>query len=540
MIDKQSTPRRSLDIEDYIDILRRNFKWLIGPAFAGLVISTVVAFALEDTYVSEALLRIVPQQISPELIKDINAQDVAERLNGMIQNIESRTSLANIINTFGLYKNQRNQEPMQDVIDTMQKAINIKPVLGVTSGGNNNNTLPALQVSFRYHDRYLAQRVCEALVARFLDSSAESSFQTQVIAQQFLQDEFDRAKRDLEVIEQKLSDYRKQNIGHLPEEMQGNVSEMNALEGRLSTLAEQATRNTEQRMMLESELRIAKDRLAAIKSPQSQAHNEHVAQLDREIEQLQTNIESMRDRYTEDYPGLQAAKDQLAVLTRERDKASKEKPAESNMAMDETIMTREKMDAQGAIQQLETALKNNSLEEKQIQTQTAQVNIALKTYEGRVEEVPPGAREYAEMLRDEGAAKERYTELQVKLEKAAVSMDLERRKAGQTIELLDQASLPESPSAPKRLVIVPIGAVVGLVLGIIFIALREIRDTSLKNLKDARLYTQLSVLGSIPLLENDVVVQRRKQMTWVSWAAATVVGLAIMAGSVLHHYLKRA
>ncbi|MBV8571620.1 MAG: hypothetical protein JO319_13470, partial [Acidobacteriaceae bacterium] len=106
MTDKQTTTRRALDIEDYIDIVRRNLKWLIGPAFAGLVISTVVAFALEDTYVSEALLRIVPQQISPELIQDINAQDVAARLNGMIQNIESRTSLVNIINNFGLYKKE--------------------------------------------------------------------------------------------------------------------------------------------------------------------------------------------------------------------------------------------------------------------------------------------------------------------------------------------------------------------------------------------------------------------------------------------------
>lgn len=537
MIDKQSVPRRSLDIEDYIDILRRNFKWLIGPAFAGLVISTVVAFTLEDTYVSEALLRIVPQQISPELIKDINAQDVAERLNGMIQNIESRTSLVNIINTFGLYKKERSKEPMQDVVDLMQRSISIKPVMGV-AGGNNN--LPALQVSYRYNDRYLAQRVCEALVGRFLSTSTESSFQTQVIAQQFLQDEFDRAKHDLEVVEQKLTDYRVKNAGRLPEEMQGNISEMNALDNRLGTLAEQSTRNTEQRSMLESELRIAKDRLAAIKSPQNQAHNEHVAQLDREIEQLQTNIESLRDRYTDDYPGLQSAKDQLAVLTRERDKANNEKPVESPAPADDTGMTREKMDAQAVIQQLQTALNNNSLEAKQIQTQTAQVNTALKAYEGRVEEVPPGQREYAELLRDESAAKERYTELQVKLEKAAVSMDLEQRKAGQTIELLDQASLPESPAAPKRMLIIPIGAVVGLVLGVIFVALREIRDTSLKNLKDARLYTQLSVLGSIPLLENDVIVQRRKQMTWVSWAAATVVGLAIMAGSVLHHYLKKA
>jgi len=36
MLDRLSVPRRALDFEDYIDIIRRNFRWLIGPAFAGL------------------------------------------------------------------------------------------------------------------------------------------------------------------------------------------------------------------------------------------------------------------------------------------------------------------------------------------------------------------------------------------------------------------------------------------------------------------------------------------------------------------------
>ena len=66
------------------------------------------------------------------------------------------------------------------------------------------------------------------------------------------------------------------------------------------------------------------------------------------------------------------------------------------------------------------------------------------------------------------------------------------------------------------------------------------KDTSLKNLKDARLYTQLPILGSIPLLENDVVVQRRKQVMWVSWATGTVLGLAIAGASIAHYYFNGA
>jgi peptidoglycan/LPS O-acetylase OafA/YrhL len=118
-------------------------------------------------------------------------------------------------------------------------------------------------------------------------------------------------------------------------------------------------------------------------------------------------------------------------------------------------------------------------------------------------------------------------------------MDLERRKQGETLELLDAPSTPVAPTKPQRAMIIPIGFVAGLALGGILVALREVKDTSLKNLKDARLYTQLSILGSIPLLENDVVVQRRKQVLWVGWATATILGLAIMAGSVAHYYWGR-
>ena len=87
--------------------------------------------------------------------------------------------------------------------------------------------------------------------------------------------------------------------------------------------------------------------------------------------------------------------------------------------------------------------------------------------------------------------------------------------------------------------IVGIGAVIGLMAGFAMAGAKEMKDTSLKNLKDVRAYTNLPVLSSIPLLENDIVVQRRKQVMWVGWATATIAGLAIMAGSMAHYYLTK-
>jgi polysaccharide chain length determinant protein (PEP-CTERM system associated) len=539
MLERLSVPRRPLDFEDYVDILRRNGRWIIGPVFAGLVISTVVAFMMQDTYVSTALIRIVPQQISQELVQNVTPQDVVDRINGMAQSILSRNTLTTLITSHGLYKKEIASEPMEDVVNTMRTAIKILPTAGVAMSGKS---LPAMQVSFSYRDRYLAKAVCDDLVSRFMGQSTQDTLDSQSQANQFFNDEFDRAKQDLDALEKKISDYRQRNAGRLPDDMQTNMSQMNALEGRLSSLTEQATRNAEHRMMLETELRTAKDRLASIRaaSPQLAAHNQKLTDLDHKIEKLEDDIAAMKDRYTDDYPNLQAAKEQLALLQRERDEVSKEKPVKTDApVVDNSAVSRERLDAQAAIEQLQTQLKANQIEAQQLSTETAAVNNSLRVYQGRVEEVPAGEKEYVDLLRDRDLAKARYDDLEVKKEKSAVSMDLERRKQGESLEVLDQASLPDTPTAPKRQLIIPIGAVIGLMLGIALVAVREVKDTSLKNLKDARLYTQLSILGSIPLLENDLVVQRRKQIMWVGWATATLAGLAIVAGSVAHYYLNQ-
>jgi uncharacterized protein involved in exopolysaccharide biosynthesis len=463
----------------------------------------------------------------------------------MAQNIQSRDTLTSIINTYGLYKDELKGEPMEDVITKMKAAIGIKPLNGWTNLAGKS--LPAMEVTFAYSDKYTAQKVCNELVSRFMTANSELNRQFQQATSDFLTDEGERARHDLDEVEQKLAAYREKNAGRLPDEMQSNLERMNALENRVGSFSDALSRNSEQRMMLESELSIAKDRLATyqMNSPQAIGQNQKLAALDREIEQLQDNIESMKTRYTDDFPNLQAARDRLGFLKTQREKTAKEQATKEQSAKDNPSkapptynpsQTRERMSAEAVVQQIETQLKANEMERKRYNEGLAKLNATLNNYSARLQSMPASEKDYNDLLRDRELAKQRYINYQIKREKSGVSLELERRKQGETLELIDSASLPPAPSAPKRAMIIPIGGGVGLALGVILVGMREVKDTSLKNLKDARLYTQLSILGSIPLLENDVVVQRRKQMMWVSWAAATFLGLAIAAGSVAHHY----
>ena len=539
MVDKASVSRRPLDFEDYMDVLRRNVRWILGPIFAGLVVSTVVAFVWPDTYISHALIRIVPQQISDTLVQNVSTQDMIDRINGLQQSIESDTSLRNLITSEGLYKSELKTEPMEDVLNKMKTAIIVRPILGMTNVQGKG--LPAMEVSFKYRERLLAHRICADLVSSFMSQSSQATNDSAEQANGFLKTEMDKSKADLDKLEQQLSDFRVKHAGSLPEEAQGNLQQMTAVEQRINSLSDAANRASEHRMLLESSLRIAKDRVNAIRNiaPVSVAQSEKTTELDKQISDLETTIASMKDRYTADYPDLQTAQERLAVLRRQRDEATK--PTASKSTSNENpAIARERIDAQSQIDLLESQLKAVNLEEQQASRELMAAEGQLRAFQARLEASPAGEREYSDLLRDRDTAKQKFLDLDAKMHKSSVSLDMEKNKQGETLEVLNEASMPTEPTEPKRSVIIPIGAVGGLFLGIILIAIREMKDTSLKNLKDARVYTQLSILGSIPLLENDVVVQRRKQVMLVSWAAAMLLGLAIIVGSVLHYYSNKA
>jgi protein tyrosine kinase modulator len=536
MLDRASIPRRALDFEDYVSIVKRNFRWILGPLFAGLVISTVVAYLWPDTYISQALIRIVPQQISTQVIPDITAQDITDRINGMAQTIESHNTLSTIITSFNLYPKELKSEPLEDVLARMKKDIKIKPVEGVTNV--TGKELPAMQVGFAYRDALTAQKVCADIVSRFVDANTRESLSMQQQANQFLTEQFEQTKQALNAIDQKLADFKSKNAGRLPDELQANMAQMTMLQQRAGSASDAIGRNAEQRTMLESGLEMAKERLKAVEanSPRSQAQSQRVAALDHEIDALQTSIASMKNEYTDSYPDLQTARERLKVLQQQRADAFKDQPKDDSNPAENAMLSRDRLEAQNAVKQYQAQLDANAMEAKRLQIQNARVNQAIAAYQSSLESLPAGQKEYSELMRDRELTKQRYDQLDLQRQRSMDSIKLNERKQGESLELLDSASLPSSPSQPKRYLIIPAGAVIGLIIGLVIVGMREMRDLSLKSLKDARLYTQLPILGSVPLLENAVLVQRRKQKLWVGWAAATILGFAIMTVSVVHYY----
>ena len=541
--------RRALDLEDYIDIIRRHKAWILGPAFCSLVIAVVVAFLWPDTFISQAVIRVVPPQVPETYVPTNVNMEMSQRINSMAQTILSRGNLTNIINTFNLYPHDKQRKPMEDVVEEMKKDIRIGSVTSMTA---QNRGVSAFSIAFSYENRIVAQKVTADLVARFMSENTRDRTTQSVLTTQFLKDQADSAKKELEGIEDRLAKFRQVNAGRLPDQLQNNQILLNAAEARIANINANVSRVGQEKMLLETELRTGKTALASLKPAVDQvsvqAKNEKLQANEAQITQAEQMLGNLKEHYKDTYPDVRRMEIQVTSLKKTREKLLKEdqeaKKTEAAHPATEVKLydpeyARNSQNINAGIERLEAQIKLTEIQTGEYMTEMKTAEQNVKAIRSRIEAEPIGEQQYAEVIRDREVAKLKYDELNRKRSQSAIAEDLEKRQQGETLEMLDPASLPQTPTEPKRPMLIAIGTGVGLILGLCFAGAREAKDASLKNLKDVRAYTQLTILGSVPLLENDLVVRRRKRLAWLAWSTACLVGIIIMTGSVFFYYTTR-
>jgi polysaccharide chain length determinant protein (PEP-CTERM system associated) len=544
--DGLSVQRRGLDIEDYIDIARRHKAWIIGPLFLGLVVSVVAAFLWPNTYISSSTIKVVPQQVPEAYIQSNVNQMMSDRIASMAQTVLSRTVLTTIIQSFELYPRDRSRLPMEDVVEKMKDDVSIGSVVsyGAQTTGTSKS-VPAFQIRFAYTDRYKAQKVVSEIATRFIDQSIRERAIGSQGTNQLLRDQWESAKKDMETLDTKLAEFRTRNQGRLPDEMQSNLQAMNALQSQTANLNNALSRVSQEKLMLESNIRILKDQLANLKDPvvaeQAMGKSEKVIEAEREVASIERQLAAMREHYKDTYPGVQTAIGLLAQSKKRLEDAKAEDASRKPEARPvNSSVAREQRELDGQIKRLQSQMEAKDIEGESLRKDLGRVNSQMGSYQSRLQGTPFSEKEYTELLRDRDLARSKFLDLDAKMTKSNIADEMEKRKFGESLEILDAASLPQTPTKPQREVWIAMGAAIGLAIGLVLAGAREMKDTSLKNLKDVRAYTQLPILGSIPLLENDLVVKRRKRLAWLGWSVACLAGVVMMTGSVIYYFVTKA
>ena len=546
--------RRPPDVEDYIDMLRRYRSWIIGPMFAGLVISVVVAFLWPDTYISQAMMRITPQQVSERLLPAVINTQMADRIGQMETEILSRSSLAQVIQkpSLNLYERRRLREPMEDIIEDMRnKSIKIQ-VLNDPTGQNagDRRYASAFLIQFSYSDRYKSQAVVNELVAKFLDQNVNVQRNKAVLTESFLDDEQKTSKDKLDKLETALTQFRVQNQGKLPEQLQSNMSTVSNLQMQLAGLEDALGRDQQDKLILESRVQTLKNSQGFVTSNLEDTvvgqavKNQRLIDLNNRITEAKSSLAGLLQIYRPDYPDIKQVQGRISSMESERQGIEKEMADQAEGTSVRRVIN----------PQMQKALEDLKNDQAQVQAQISarqadiegkirrqsELNKAMTNYQTRIEGSAVNQQQYEGLLRDYQFAKQDYEEMSRRKGASASARNLEEHKAGENLEVLDPASLPEQPSEPNRWAIAGIGTSLGLLLGMMLAGAKEVKDTSLKNLKDVRAYTNLPVLSSIPLLENALLLRRKRRLFWLAWSSAVIAGTLAMSGSMYFYFFGRA
>jgi polysaccharide chain length determinant protein (PEP-CTERM system associated) len=533
-----------MDVEDYIDVVRRHKGWIVGPAFAALVLSVVLAFFWPDTYISTATIQVVLPQVPERYIPSNVNSEMTQRINAMLNSIESRANLTNLINTHSLYRSQVARKPLEDVIEDMRKDIHITQAGSLQT--QNKGPISAFQVSFEYSNRYIAQKITAELARNFIDANIRTLASQSAATTDFLKDQWEAAKKQLDELENRMTEFRVKNAGRLPEELAPNLQTLRSLETQLAGVNDAMNRIGQSKLMLEGQIRIYREQLTALaqgaEAVSSRVKDERLAQAEHDVSTTENMLAALKQRYKDTHPDVKQVEAQLQVLRQKRDallKANLERPQDPGP---KTLSRQEAKSAQeleAAIARMQSQIQILDMESVDRNKQQAKIAESINMYTARVQASPVMERDYTELSRDYSMAKSIYEELNAKKAQSEAATALENRQYGERLELLESASLPETPAKPNRWLIIGAGIGIGLALGMFLSGAREMKDTSLKNLKDARAYTNLPVLGTVPLLENDLVVRRKRRLTWLAWSTACILGILVMTSSIYYYYSTR-
>jgi DNA repair exonuclease SbcCD ATPase subunit len=168
-----------------------------------------------------------------------------------------------------------------------------------------------------------------------------------------------------------------------------------------------------------------------------------------------------------------------------------------------------------------------------LKRQRADLTGKLRMYRQRLESAPKVEQEYLALTRDYQNAHTKHQEIMNKILEARISEGMEESQKAEKFTIIDPASFPEKPVAPKRGLIALAGLILGLGFGLGMVALTENLDRTVKSTDELAWLTGLPVLGRIGKIVTSEDLARKAQRRRLLW---TIAALAILGGILIFHF----
>jgi polysaccharide chain length determinant protein (PEP-CTERM system associated) len=452
----------------YVEAPLRRPLHVLVPLGITLSLAVGASVLLHKMYRSATLILVESEKMPDSFVRSMATETTNKRLMTIRQEILSRTRLEKILEELKPYPGNQS---ITEGVESMRGAIEI-----------NVKGTDAFSIEYVHRDPKKAREVTSRLATLFIEESMKSREQQVEEAYQFLDSEVVAARRELEVKDAALRQYKEQHMGNLPEQTQANLTSLQILQQEQQAL-EVSLRDARQRQdLLERNLSEPQKRATAANST---AAVEGTSDLDR----LRDQLLNLRSRYTEEHPDVQSLKNRIArteKLLADAAATSVIDPVDPSMG--------------AARSQLEKV----KIEIRSLESKRADLEARIGSFRARVEQVPRTEQELATLTRDYQKLNENYLALLTKKLDAKMAAKLEQRWKGEHFTILDPAHLPEQPYWPNRPLLLGMGLFIGLTLGIALAVAGEFFDNTIKDQDDLESlipYPVLATVSHVPQVE---------------------------------------
>ena len=489
-------------------ILRGMWKYRrLGVAVCWVValVGAALVFLMQDRYEASARVYVDTQTILRPLMSGLAVQPNVEQQVAMLsRTLISRPTVEKLIRTADLDLGTRSKADQEALIDEVIKSIQIR-----MAGRDNLYTL-----SYRDDTPERAQRVVQALMTIFVESSMGASRTDSDTARRFLDEQIKAYEGKLIEAETRLKEFRLKNIAM---QTQGDMDAA----GRVSDIASSLSAARLELREAESARDAARRQLELARSaaPKLSDPSTPIAtpEIDARIDAQQRNLDALLQRFTDQHPDVTNARRLIRELEEQKRReiaALRQAAASSPRSVF--------VESSPAVMEYSRTLAAAEL-------QVASLRAHVSEYAGRADRAKDQMKaELSQLNRDYEIHRKNYNDLVARRESANLSGQLENASNFADFRVIDPPRAANKPVAPNRLLLLPLALLAGLAagLGITFL-ISQLRPVFFEA-SALRSATELPLLGVVSLVTGPVHHQA-EQRSLKRFAGALLALVALFA-----------
>lgn len=462
------------------------FRWYaVACAWVIAVAGWVYVLMMPNVYEARARVFVDTDSVLKPLLSGLAVDtNVQNRVAMMSQVLMSRPNMERVARETDLYLRAPTQEDFARLIDRLPTLISIE-------GGGRDNTY-----TLRYSDSdpAMARRIVQTLLDTFVEDTLGVKRADTDSAQQFLQQQIREYEMRLREAEERLANFKKENVGLMPGETGDYYTRLQAGQSKLQDLRAQYRLAEQRRNELSKQLEGEEPTFGLFTEASTDSTDGRVIEYRRQLDQLLL-------QYTEKHPKVIALKETIANLEAQPGAESSNKRPTVNAPANPQEAAARALDINPVYQNLRIELSRTQVELAELRQQITEVEGAVGSLRSRVDTIPQIEAELTRLNRDYEVNRAQHQQLLQRLESARLSEQAEASTENIKFRVIEPVAMPVIPIGPNRGLLMSAVLILALGAGVAMaVVISQIKPVFLSRamLKDI---TGLPVLGTVTFLQ---------------------------------------